>query len=698
MDLLPYQLEPALGLLRGDGCRVLLADEVGLGKTVQAGLVAAELGARGAADRVLVVTPAGLRDQWAHEFQKRFAFTPVVADVRTLRLKSASLPVGANPWQAIPFAIVSVDYLRRPDVLADVAACRWDLIVIDEAHGVAHDSQRHAAVAALTVRTPYVVLVTATPHSGDREAFRSLCSLGAISDESLLIFRRTRRDVGLAVRRHVHRLFVRSNAAETRMHRRLDEFAQAVRRANPANLENLANLENPENPVSPVSLALSVLQKRAWSSAHSLQRSVERRLAAMATDARTPAQLPLPLDDRAGELISEDEPPPWSPLMTLDNPQLERRLLQALHEAAAAAAGKETKVAVLRRLLRRVHEPLVIFTEYRDTLLHLQALLGEPSLTLHGGLSRDERRRVLEQFTAGTVRVLLATDAAGEGLNLHQSCRLVVNLELPWNPMRLEQRIGRVDRIGQRLTVHVLHLIGRGTREPQMLNRLQARLTHAAADVGSADPLTTDGESSTTERPPLSAAALSLAREAIREAARVGAARVLVNPGDRQALERLENEGPAVATSHRWKTRAAIGARTLLLWRTASLDATGRTVASKLVALAVDRRDVDRVKGSIGMHIDRAVASWRHDAESVHQAFIRARLLRERRIAALRPSIVSTFQAGLFDRRVEHAQMAMVAAERDSRDDYASRLAALKIALEPAVVAPPQLLMMLITT
>ena len=121
-------------------------------------------------------------------------------------------------------------------------------IVIDEAHGVARDSDRHAAVAALTVRAPYVVLVTATPHSGDREAFRSLCALGAIADESLLIFRRTRRDVGLAVRRHVRRLFVRLNAAEASHARRLEGFAHAVRRANPANLGNPENRREPREP------------------------------------------------------------------------------------------------------------------------------------------------------------------------------------------------------------------------------------------------------------------------------------------------------------------------------------------------------------------------------------------------------------------------------------------------------------------
>jgi superfamily II DNA/RNA helicase len=302
---------------------------------------------------------------------------------------------------------------------------------------------------------------------------------------------------------------------------------------------------------------------------------------------------------------------------------------------------------------------------------------------------------VLEQFAAGAVRILLATDAAGEGLNLHQSCRLVVNLELPWNPMRLEQRIGRVDRIGQRRTVHVLHLIGRGTREPQMLKRLQARVAQAGADVGSADPLGTDKESSVAERLPPSAAALSFAREAVGEAARVAAARSLATEGDRQALQRLEGDGPAIATSRRSKTRAAIGARTLMLWRAASLDATGSPVASRIVALAVDRR-VDCVKESLGMHVERAAAAWRLTWRLCIGRSSR-RLIREQHIATLRPALVSTFQPGLFDRRVEHAQMAVAAAERDSRDDCAGRLAALKVALESAAAAP-QLLLVLTTS
>ena len=130
----------------------------------------------------------------------------------------------------------------------------------------------------------------------------------------------------------------------------------------------------------------------------------------------------------------------------------------------------------------------MVFTEYRDTLLHLRRSLERPALVLHGGLARDERSEVLESFARDPCGLLLATDAAAEGLNLHHRCRLVVNLELPWNPMRLEQRIGRVDRIGQRRTVHAFHLIAGGTGEERLLARLRARVQTAKADIGAPDP------------------------------------------------------------------------------------------------------------------------------------------------------------------------------------------------------------------
>jgi SNF2 family DNA or RNA helicase len=150
---------------------------------------------------------------------------------------------------------------------------------------------------------------------------------------------------------------------------------------------------------------------------------------------------------------------------------------------------RETKVEGLARLLRRAGQPAVVFTEFRDTLRHVRRRIDLPALELHGGLTRLERTAVLAAFARDPRGLLLATDAAAEGLNLHRHCRLVINLELPWNPMRLEQRIGRVDRIGQRRSVHAFHLIAAGTGETRLLDRLRDRIAAAQADIGAPDPL-----------------------------------------------------------------------------------------------------------------------------------------------------------------------------------------------------------------
>ena len=210
IDLLPHQLEPALAVVRGIGSRVLIADEVGLGKTIEAGLVIAELMARGAADRVLVLTPAGLREQWASELSGRFGIEPAVVDTRAARRRTAELPVDVNPWQTVPVAISSVDYVKRAEVLPAVAACRWDVVVVDEVHGVTPASDRHNAISTLCRKAVYVVLLTATPHAGDQTTFASLCSLGSLEDDRLLVFRRSRREIGLGSGRHIHQRLQRS--------------------------------------------------------------------------------------------------------------------------------------------------------------------------------------------------------------------------------------------------------------------------------------------------------------------------------------------------------------------------------------------------------------------------------------------------------------------------------------------------------
>ena len=478
IDLLAHQLEPALAIVRGLATRLLLADDVGLGKTIQAGLVAAELIGRGAIERVLVLTPAGLRDQWTSELSRRFGIQAASVDGLLLRRIATTLPIGVNPWVTLPIAVASVDYVKRAEVLPAVSACTWELVVVDEAHGAAGDSDRRAAVQALASCAAYVLLLSATPHSGDRAAFASLCRLGEVDATPLTVFRRTRSEAGVGTARRVHLVRIHLTASERRMHALLSRYGDALR----------ADLGRDVR--GDTLLALSVLHKRALSSAWSLARSVERRLESLtSTAADCGGQLALPLGDVSGDLVRADEPPPWPDELRLSDSGRERRMLAALLETARAASASETKVRRLDALLRRTREQAVVFTEYRDTLMHLQRRLTRPALVLHGGLSRVERSAVLAEFGATPAALLLATDAAAEGLNLQARCRLVVNLELPWNPMRLEQRIGRVDRIGQTRTVHAFHLVAADTREMRILARLHARISDAGADIGIVSPL-----------------------------------------------------------------------------------------------------------------------------------------------------------------------------------------------------------------
>jgi len=299
------------------------------------------------AERVLIATPAGLRDQWRAELRERFDIDATIVDTREMLWRAAHLPVGLNPWTTIPWAIASVDYVKRPEILQLVRSCLWDVVVVDEAHGAGHDSGRHAAISTLASRTPYVLLLTATPHNGDARAFASLCDIG-VQDDPLLVFRRTKADVHLGTGRHIHTLQVRPSASEARMYALLGEFAAAVR----------AEHDSPG-----AWLALSVLHKRAFSSAHSLERSVARRLAVLASETTDGLRQPsLPLTDPGGEFDAADLPPDCLADLALSDGHRERRLLRALLDAARAASGSETKIAATRRLLGRIAEPVVVFT------------------------------------------------------------------------------------------------------------------------------------------------------------------------------------------------------------------------------------------------------------------------------------------------------------------------------------------------
>ena len=471
--ILPYQLEPALALASGLATRILIADEVGLGKTVQAGVIVAEMLARRQDAHVLVLCPAGLRTQWHEELTKRFRLTPVILDSASL----LRLPLNerANPWSAHPLILTSTDYIKRPEVVRALEPLVWDLLVIDEAHGIAGNSDRHATAALLAQRARTVVMLTATPLSGDEAAFARLAAIGDLESSSpLVVFRRTRASTPGEMHRRTRWLRVRLTDAELAMHRALMAYVRRVWR----------------RPASPAArLAMIILTRRACSGAFSLARTVERRLALLATRV-VESQIQLPL----GLSGSDDEEPGYEVgAPGLADAHDERHALQSILALAQRANAASGKVRALTRLLRRSNEPAIVFTEYRDTLAELDRFLGNFSTCqLHGGLTAAERANVIHAFNTGTSKVLLATDAASEGLNLQQRCRLVVHLEVPWTPTRIEQRVGRVDRIGQSRTVHQVHLIAGGTVEESHVTKVVQRMSRVASTLNSLSSLHTD--------------------------------------------------------------------------------------------------------------------------------------------------------------------------------------------------------------
>jgi superfamily II DNA or RNA helicase len=467
VDLLAYQLEPALAVL-GGATRVLLADGVGLGKTIQAGLILCELRARGLVDRALILTPAGLRDGWAAELRDRFGLQPAVFDQSAIACELPGLPAGFNPWMAHAIVIASIDLVKRPEVLAAVGQAPFDLIIADEAHHLTPGSDRGAAVDRLAARAPWVVLASATPHSGDQDAFAYLTRIGECGDR-IAVFRRTRNDVGLGAGRRVHLLPVTPSPPEMRMLCAVESYARAIWQGRGTHDRGAR-------------LVAVLLARRAASSATALERTLTRRLHLISgRQDPAPAQQALPWDD--ADEADGNPPAALLSLAGLDDGAEELRVVADLIAIAVEARSCPSKIRRLARLIDRVREPVLVFTEYRDTLDALVAALagGRKCGALYGGLPTAARAQVVREFNHGGLDLLIATDTAGEGLNLHHRCRLVIDVELPWNPLRLEQRIGRVDRLGQQRRVHAIRLLHRGTVEDTVLAHLERRRLRARA-------------------------------------------------------------------------------------------------------------------------------------------------------------------------------------------------------------------------
>lgn len=690
LTLFAFQLEPALALVRGDGCRFLIADAVGMGKTVQAALMIAEVLQRRAEARALVVCPAGLRDQWRDELRTRFGLAAEVLDAESIARTDARLPASVNPWSVHPLAITSIDYVKRPEVMRCLETLIWDVIVFDEAHGLAGRSDRGAAASALGSRARILVLLTATPHAGDDEAFCRLCGIGDIKDgDSLLWFRRTRTDVGMSRRRRTVLLRIRPTPAEAAMHQALLEYGRLIW------------TQSSSTGSSAARLAMSVLMRRACSSATSLARSVERRMALLSGPAPALVQPVLPFADGG----DDDEPGAVLGAAGLHDPLEEYVRLERILNLAREAAETESKLAALRRLVARTLEPAIVFTEYRDTLQTLAAALEHvETVQLHGGLRSSERVAALRRFTGGSARLLLATDAASEGLNLHQRCRLVVNLELPWTPLRLEQRAGRIDRIGQPHAVHALHLVAAQTGEEEVLAKLTRRISRMQHVLSAVARLPDEAQIAECvvagqTLPELPASAFlpglagirtpDLAREARAEAARIAAERALIG-----ASRGSGSDDRPVMTRLRRRRARATGSRCYWLFRLLFAGTDGRVLWESVLPLGADGTGI-RARSNART---RALLDPQHAAvqqiaaraqerqlQQLQQAVCGPAHLWARREAALEAGLrgcharlsAGLLQLALFDRRDERATAAQSALLEAALSYSAARMAEL---------------------
>ncbi|HVC07355.1 MAG TPA: helicase-related protein [Solirubrobacterales bacterium] len=523
---LPHQLRAVYGeLLPRTPLRFLLADDPGAGKTIMAGLYIKELMLREDVRRCLVVAPGGLVEQWQDELFLKFGlrFELFSADL-------AESAFGASAFEERPFLIARMDQLaRNEDLIADLEQTQWDLVVVDEAHrmgahyfsGKLEKTKRFLLGEALGRIARHLLLMTATPHSGKEDDFQLFLTLldrdrfegkhveGVHRSDTTGIMRRMVKEDLLTFEGKP--LFPERIAETvpyelTEDERELYEEVTAYVREG---MNRAAKLEGKRK--NTVGFALTVLQRRLASSPEAILRSLVRRAERLE---RRKQQLingegvADPLDEfnldpseieedefSAGEVeeIEEELVDAATAARTVEELDIELADLARLIEQAKLVRAAETdrKWSELRTIIEGETlapadgEPprkLIIFTEHRDTLEYLvqriRTLIGRPVAvgTIHGGVSRSERRRVTEEFTHNKdCQILVATDAAGEGLNL-QAAHLMVNYDLPWNPNRIEQRFGRIHRIGQTEVCRLWNLVASDTREGDVFLRLLAKI------------------------------------------------------------------------------------------------------------------------------------------------------------------------------------------------------------------------------
>lgn len=517
---LPHQIRAVYGeLLPRTPLRFLLADDPGAGKTIMAGLYIKELILRDDVKQCLIVAPGGLVEQWQDELFFKFGLR---FDLLSNQLIDAN--VNLNVFESNPLLIARMDQLSRNEELqGQLRETEWDLIIVDEAHrmgahyfgGKLEKTKRFQLGELLGDITRHLLLMTATPHSGKEEDFQLFLTLldrdrfegknKVTADTSGIMRRMVKEDLltfegkKLFPERIAETVPYQLTALEYELYEQVTEYVrEGMNRA-----DRIGGKRK-----NTIGFALTVLQRRLASSPEAIHKSLVRRSERLERKKQEILSGTYSESERIVDLEGLDS----DDFNAEEIEELEEELLDA---ATAAQTVEELnseliELAALAKVARQVRDlgtdrkwtelstilqdnaltadkdgwphKFIIFTEHRDTLAYLQArigsLLGRPDAVkaIHGGVRRGERRQITEEFTKNRdCQILLATDAAGEGLNL-QAAHLMVNYDLPWNPNRIEQRFGRVHRIGQEEVCRLWNLVASNTREGEVFSRLLEKI------------------------------------------------------------------------------------------------------------------------------------------------------------------------------------------------------------------------------
>jgi len=517
IDPLPFQIEAVYGyILRQPRIRFLIADDPGAGKTIMSGLLIKELKMRKLANKILIVVPGHLKEQWIREMKEKFDERFVVLDRGVYRSQ-----YGENPWQTNDQIITSIDFAKQEDILPALNSASWDLVIVDEAHKMAaytygektDKTQRYKLGETLSRLSNHLVFLTATPHKGDPENFRLFLDLlypgffasSEMVEESLrnkdnpLFIRRLKEDLKdfegrpLFTRRFPNTIKFRLSDDERTLYNEVSRY-----------IIEQYNLTSGDPRKRNIAFALMILQRRMASSTYALLQSLKRRkerLEKVLKEGEVPRDIKIDIEE-VEDLEEEkrwDEEKKWEAVSLAANEAELKREIEKVENLIDKATDiikneNEVKLQELRKAItegfKKIHEmngnpKILIFTESKDTLDYLTEKIrswGYKVNYIHGGMDIDERIKAEKIFRDET-DIMVATEAAGEGINL-QFCHLMINYDIPWNPNRLEQRMGRIHRYRQRKDVYIFNLVSDDTREGKVLAKILEKLEEIRRTLG----------------------------------------------------------------------------------------------------------------------------------------------------------------------------------------------------------------------